>query len=500
MMTLRDIIKECGVTDVKGSLEIGITSVTDDSRKVVEGALFVAVKGHGFDGHAFIGKAIEAGAAAIVYEDDRWGDNAHQPVMVPEPVEGVTFIRVASSRHAVAIIAANFYDNPSRKLSLVGITGTNGKTTTVTLLYNLFMAQGYNCGLLSTIANYVGTRRSETANTTADPLTINALMAEMVEAGCEYCFMEVSSIGVEQERVSGLEFKVGIFSNLTHDHLDYHGTFAEYLRCKKLFFDNLGPEATAIINIDDKHGEVMVQNTKAKVKTFSCRGIADHTCRVLEESFEGMLLRIDGREAWTRLVGRHNASNILAIYSAAMALGADPEETLVAISKLEPAPGRLELMKGPKDISVVIDYAHTPDALDNVLKTLREIDREKELVCLFGCGGDRDRTKRPEMAKVAELYADKIIVTSDNSRTEKTEDIMNEIKAGFGPAGLNKAIFIADRKEAIRCAIMFAPKGAVILLAGKGHETYQIIGTEKRHFDEREIVEEVFKTMETTEN
>ena len=490
MMTLRDIIKDCGVIDVKGNLDVQITSVTADSRKVVEGALFVAVKGHGADGHAYIDKALEAGAAAIVYEDDRWFYSAHQPV---------TFIKVASSRHAVAIIAANFYDNPSRKLSLVGITGTNGKTTTVTLLYNLFMAQGYNCGLLSTIANYVGIRRSETANTTADPITINALMAEMVEAGCEYCFMEVSSIGVEQERVSGLEFKVGIFSNLTHDHLDYHGTFAEYLRCKKLFFDNLGPEATAIINIDDKHGEVMVQNTRAKVETFSCRGIADHTCRVLEESFEGMLLRIDGREAWTRLVGRHNASNILAIYSAAMALGADPEETLIAISKLEPAPGRLELIKGPNDLSVVIDYAHTPDALDNVLKTLREIDRDKELVCLFGCGGDRDRTKRPEMAKVAETYADKIIVTSDNSRTERTEDIMDEIKTGFGAAGLKKAIFIADRKEAIRCSIVFAPKGAVILLAGKGHETYQIIGTEKRHFDEREVVAEVFKSMEITE-
>ena len=489
-MILERIIKDSGVIEVKGRLDIEITSVCDDSRKVSAGSLFIAVKGHGTDGHSYIGKAIEAGAAAIVYEDD----SCH-----PEQSEGsVTFVKVASSRHALAIIAANFHDNPSRKLSLVGITGTNGKTTTVTLLYHLFMEQGYNCGLLSTIANYVGSRRFETANTTADPIVINSLMAEMVDAGCEYCFMEVSSIGVEQERVAGLDFKVGIFSNLTHDHLDYHGTFAEYLRCKKLFFDNLSPEATAIINIDDKHGDVMVQNTKAKVETFSCRGIADHTCRVLEESFEGMLLKIDGREAWTRLVGKHNASNILAIYSAAMALGADPDETLVAISKLEPAPGRLEVMRGPKDISVVIDYAHTPDALDNVLKTLREIDRGKELVCLFGCGGDRDRTKRPEMAQVAEVYSDRIIVTSDNSRTERTEDILDEIKTGFGPEGLSKSIFIPDRKEAIRAAIMFASQGAIILLAGKGHETYQIIGTEKRHFDEREIVSEVFNQMETT--
>ena len=491
-MRLKDIIKDCGVLEVAGSLEIDIVNVTDDSRKVTGGSLFIAVKGHGADGHAFIGKALEAGATAIVYE------------ACLEPDEGrnegsVTWIKVSSSRHALAIIAANYHDNPSKKLSLVGITGTNGKTTTVTLLYNLFMAQGYNCGLLSTIANYVGTRRSETANTTAHPLVINSLMAEMVEAGCEYCFMEVSSIGVEQERVAGLDFKVAIFSNLTHDHLDYHGTFAEYLRCKKLFFDNLSPKATAVINIDDRHGEVMVQNTKAKVTTFSCRGMADHTCRVLEESFEGMLLKIDGKETWTRLVGKHNASNILAIYSAAMALGADPDETLVAISKLEPAPGRLEVMRGPKDLSVVIDYAHTPDALDNVLKTLREVDKGKELICLFGCGGDRDRTKRPEMAKVAEEYSDKIIVTSDNSRTERTEDILEEIKGGFSPVGLSKAVFIPDRKEAIRGAIMFAPKGAIILLAGKGHETYQIIGTEKRHFDEREIVSEVFKSMEPIE-
>ena len=393
-MRLETIIQGSGVLEVKGRLDIGIEAVCIDSRKVVPGALFIAVKGHDSDGHAYIGKAIEAGATAIVYEEGCYS--------VPEPVEGVSFVKVASSRHAAAIMAANFYDNPSRKLSLVGITGTNGKTTTVTLLYDLFMAQGYNCGLLSTIANFVGTRRSETANTTADPVTINSLLAEMVEAGCEYCFMEVSSIGVEQERVAGLEFKVAIFSNLTHDHLDYHGTFAEYLRCKKLFFDNLGPGSTAVINVDDKHGEVMVQNTKAKVETYSCMGMADHTCRIIEESFEGMLLRIDGSEAWTRLIGRHNAYNILAIYSAAMALGADPEDTLVAVSKLEPAKGRLEVMRGPKDLSVVLDYAHTPDALDNVLRTLREIDKGKELICVFGCGGDRDRTKRPEMAKVAE--------------------------------------------------------------------------------------------------
>ena len=490
-MRLETIIRDSGVVDVKGRLDIQIGTICNDSRKVVPGSLFIAVKGHDSDGHAYIGKAIENGAAAIVYEDSR----SLSGVEGPE----VTFIKVESSRHAVAMMAANFYDNPSRKLSLVGITGTNGKTTTVTLLYELFMSQGYNCGLLSTIANYVGTKRTEAVNTTADPITINSLLSEMVDAGCEYCFMEVSSIGVEQERVAGLDFKVAIFSNLTHDHLDYHGTFAEYIRCKKLFFDNLEPGATAVINIDDRHGEVMVQNTRAKVETYSCKGMADHTCRIIEESFEGMLLRIDGREAWTRLIGRHNAYNILAIYSAAMALGADPDETLVAVSKLEPAPGRLEVLRGPNNLSVIIDYAHTPDALDNVLRTLREIDRGKELICLFGCGGDRDRTKRPEMAKVAEEYSDRIIITSDNSRSERTEDIIEEIKSGLSPKGLARTLSIADRKEAIRTAIMTARPKASILLAGKGHETYQILGKEKRHFDEREIVEEVFKSMETTE-
>ncbi len=484
-MKLGDIIQNAGAVKVRGDLGLEVSGICSDSRKVTPGAMFIAVKGHDSDGHAFIGNALAAGAAAIVYEDEE---------AVSEYSESAcaAFVKVEDSRRAVAMMAAAFYDNPSRKLTLVGITGTNGKTTTVTLLYHLFMDQGYNCGLLSTIANFVGTKRLETTNTTADPITINSLMDEMVQAGCEYCFMEVSSIGVEQQRVAGLEFKVGIFSNLTHDHLDYHKTFAEYLRCKKLFFDNLPATATAIINIDDRNGEVMVQNTKAKVVRYSCRSIADHTCRIMEETFEGMLLKIDGRETWTRLIGQHNAYNILAIYSAAIAVGADPEEALVSISRLESAPGRLEVMRGPRGLSVVIDYAHTPDALENVLKTLRDIDTDKQLVCLFGCGGDRDKTKRPEMAKVAEDYADRIIVTSDNSRTEKTEDILEDIRKGFSAKGLAKAVFIADRKEAIRAAISFAPDGAVILLAGKGHETYQIIGKEHRHFDEREIVAEVF--------
>lgn len=487
-MDIRKITDGCGAIQTSGSLETEITDVTSDTRKVRPGSMFVAVKGFASDGHAFIGNAVRNGAAAIVYEDS--AADTSEAVKA-----GVTCIRVKSSRYALAIIAANFHDNPSRKLSLVGITGTNGKTTTVTLLYHLFRSLGYECGLLSTIANYVGTRRSEAVNTTSDPLTINSLLAEMADAGCEYCFMEVSSIGIEQERVAGLEFKVGIFSNLTHDHLDYHKTFAEYLRCKKLFFDHLPASATAITNADDKNGMTMVQNTKAGIVTYSCRTAADHTCRIIEESFDGMQLSIDGKECWTSLIGQHNAYNILAIYTAAICLGAGQEETLVGISKLKSAPGRLETLRGPRDLSAIIDYAHTPDALENVLKTLREIASGRELICLFGCGGDRDKTKRPEMAAVAQKYADRIIVTSDNSRTERTEDIMADIRAGMDRKGLAKSLFIADRKEAIRTAIMTASDGAAILLAGKGHETYQILGKEKHHFDEKEIVSGIFDEM-----
>lgn len=488
-MTLDRILEGCGVISVEGNVSIEIKAVCNDSRKVVPGSLFVAVKGFASDGHAYIRTAVEKGAAAVIYEDQETAGSQ------TEGVQGITLIRVDSSRYALAIAAANFHDNPSRKLTLVGITGTNGKTTTVTLLYRMFTSLGYSCGLLSTIANYVGDRGSEAVNTTSDPLTINSLLNEMVEAGCEYCFMEVSSIGVEQDRIAGLKFKAGIFSNLTHDHLDYHKTFAEYLRCKKLFFDNLDKDAYAITNIDDRNGLVMLQNTKAKHVTYSCRSIADHSCRIIEQSFEGMLLRIDGRETWSSLIGQHNAYNLLALYTTAVTLGADPEETLVAMSALRPAPGRLENLRGPKDISVIIDYAHTPDALENVLKTLREIAPDHELICLFGCGGDRDKTKRPEMARIAQKMADRIIVTSDNSRTERTSDIMADIKSGMDLSGRAKTLFIEDREEAIRTAVMIAGEGATILLAGKGHETYQIIGNEKRHFDEKEIVMNVFTEM-----
>ena len=483
-MKLKELIQDIGAVEVRGSLDIDVAALTGDSRAVAPGSMFVAVRGFASDGHQYIGQAIEKGAVAVICEE------------IPDQVgNDVTFVKVGNSRHAVAMAADAFYGHPSRKLTLVGITGTNGKTTTVTLLYRLFKALGHPCGLLSTIANYVDDKRLETANTTADPITINRLLAEMVDAGCGYCFMEVSSIGVEQERVAGLKFAAGIFSNLTHDHLDYHKTFAEYLRCKKLFFDNLPKDAFAIINVDDKNGPVMVQNTVAKVVTYACKRPADHTARILEQSFEGMLLRIDGKEAWSRLIGAHNAYNLLAIYTTAVCLGTDPDEVLVALSNLQSAPGRLENLRGPRDLAVVIDYAHTPDALENVLNTLRDVAPERQLICLFGCGGDRDKTKRPEMAQVAARLADRLVVTSDNCRTEDPEAILQDIRAGLDWEGLAKSVFITDRREAIRTAILTAPEGATILLAGKGHEDYQIIGHEKLHFDEKEIVAETFKLI-----
>ncbi len=461
------------------------TLITADSRKVIPGALFVAVKGFSSDGHDYIAGAIDKGAAGIICE------------RIPEGVDTskVEVEVVENSRRALALAADAFYDHPSGKLTLVGITGTNGKTTTVTLLYRLFKSLGYQCGLLSTIANYVGDERYETENTTVDPVSLNALMAQMVEKGCEYCFMEVSSIGLEQDRVTGLEFAMGIFSNLTHDHLDYHGTFAEYLRCKKLFFDNLPQKAIALINADDKNGSVMVQNCSATTVTYSIRGLADHTARILEQGVEGMLLKIDGVETWVRLIGVHNAYNVLAIYSAAVCLGAEPSQTLVALSKLESAPGRLENITGPRGITVVLDYAHTPDALENVLKCLRTISSDRQLICVFGCGGDRDKSKRPEMAQIAQQLSDRVVITSDNPRTEDPEAIVADIKAGLDPLSLAKTLTITDRKEAIRTAILTAPDGAIILLAGKGHEDYQIVGHEKRPFNEKDIVNETFKLM-----
>ena len=377
----------------------------------------------------------------------------------------------------------------------MGITGTNGKTTTVTLLYNLFTAMGWSCGLISTIANYVEGERLETTHTTPDPIELNSLLARMADRGCNYCFMEVSSHSIDQERIAGLEFKVAIFSNLTHDHLDYHKTFLAYRDCKKRFFDGLPATAFALTNIDDRNGEVMVQNTRAQIRSYACKRMADFRCRIIEESLEGMLVSIDGTQVWTRFIGAHNAYNLLAVYSTAVLLGAKPEEILVKMSALGPVPGRLDFVRGGNDLTAVVDYSHTPDALENALKTLRETARDRALICVFGCGGNRDKTKRPEMGALAAKYSDRVVVTSDNPRHEEPEAIIKDIREGMDTAARAKSLFITDRREAIRTAIMTAPQGAVILVAGKGHEDYQIIGDTKIHFDDKEVIAETFEEM-----
>ena len=459
-----------------------ISSVCFDSRQCTPGSLFVAINGNEADGHKYIDKAIENGAAAVIYQDG-------------ELVLSVPSLKVADSRKALSEIAAEFYDYPSAKLNLVGVTGTNGKTTTATLLYQLFTKLGYCCGLISTIANYIGDKKYHTEHTTPDPVELNMLLSQMVDAGCEYCFMEVSSHSFDQDRIAGLVFKGGIFSNLTHDHLDYHKTFENYIRCKKRFFDGLPKEAFALVNVDDKNGMVMVQNTQAKVCRYSCKKSADFKCRIMEETLDGMLLKIDGISLWSRFIGSHNAYNVLAVYSAAMLLGADKEEVLTAISDLHAVAGRLEYLRGGKDLTAVVDYAHTPDALENVLKTLQEAGKGHELICVFGCGGNRDKTKRPEMAAIAAKYADKVIITSDNPRKEDPQSIIDEIKVGIPVSAAKKTVSITDRKEAIRSALMLTPAGAIILVAGKGHEDYQIIGETKYHFDDKEVISEALKEL-----
>ena len=485
-MKLNKILQGIDIVETTGDLAREITGLTFDSRTCTKGSLFIAVPGTAVDGHAFIAKAVEAGAAAVIYQN-----------ALPEGANlgDTVLVKVADSRRALALAADNWYDHPSGKLNLVGITGTNGKTTTVTLLYNLFTRLGWACGLISTIANYIDGERLETSHTTPDPIELNGLLARMVDKGCSYCFMEVSSHSVDQERIAGLQFKVAIFSNLTHDHLDYHKTFAAYRDCKKRFFDQLPEKAFALVNIDDRNGEVMVQNTKAQVRTYACKRMADFRCKIVEESLEGMLVSIDGTQVWTRFIGAHNAYNLLAVYSTAVLLGAKPEEVLVKMSALGPVAGRLDFLRGGDELTAVVDYSHTPDALENALRTLRETACDRMLVCVFGCGGDRDRTKRPEMGVIAAKYADRVVVTSDNPRTEQPEAIIQEIRAGMDTAARAKSLFITDRREAIRTALMTAPQGAVILVAGKGHEDYQVIGTTKIHFDDKEVIAETFEDM-----
>lgn len=489
-MRLIDIIKETGVTDSATAdkfRNIDIEDVCTDSRKCRHGSLFIAVKGAAADGHKYICNAIDNGAKVILYENEENIEEYRR--------DDILFIPVKDGRTAEAIAAKNFYGDPTSCIKLVGVTGTNGKTSIATLLYRLLGNLGYECGLISTIANYVGKRRYETINTTPGPVELNRLLAEMVECGCEYCFMEVSSHALDQKRTEGLKFAGAIFTNLTHDHLDYHKTFANYLAAKKKLFDNLDIDAFALTNEDDKNSSVMLQNCKARRYGYSCRNAADFKCRIIEKNIDGTLLNINGKEIWCRFIGLHNAYNITAVYGAAVLLGMKEEEVAVEVSRLTAVSGRLEYFKGSNDIIAAVDYAHTPDALENVLKTLKDLNPAGDLICVFGCGGNRDKTKRPEMGAIAGKYADKVVVTSDNPRFEDPLAIINDIKEGMDIKARCKSSFIPDRQEAVRVAILNAKPGSIILVAGKGHEDYQIVNGVKHHLDDKELIKSAFEEL-----
>lgn len=481
---VRDIVYGISLQKVIGSTEMTVEALTLDSRNAGAGSLFFAVSGTRFDGHDFIAKVVEQGCKAIIAEKE---------VAVPE---GVTLIVTDNSHKAAGIVASNFYGEPSRQLKLVGITGTNGKTTTTTLLYNLFMQLGYTTGLLSTVVNKIGAETIPSTHTTPDPIALNALLAQMVDANCEYCFMEVSSHAIHQHRIAGLEFAGGVFTNITHDHLDYHNTFKEYLDVKKRFFDELQATAFALTNIDDKNGRVMVQNTRAKVVSYAMKSPADYKVKVLENQFSGLVLNINGKEVWSRLVGDFNAYNLLTAYAVSILLGEEEEEVLRVLSSLESVEGRFQYFISQSGVVAIIDYAHTPDALENVLKTISNIRTKNEtLYTVVGCGGDRDKTKRPEMARIACELSDKVILTSDNPRSEDPNQIIEEMNAGVPGHHFKKTISVVDRKQAIKTAISMAEKGDIILIAGKGHEKYQEINGVKHDFDDRKIALELFEQM-----
>lgn len=482
MKRVRDLTKGLRVNKLTGDADIRITGITADSRKAGQGVLFVAVRGTKTDGHLFIDKAISAGSPAVVCEK-----------APADGFDGITTILVEDSAEALGLIASAFYGNPSASLKLTGVTGTNGKTTTATLLYNTFMSLGYKCGLLSTVCNYIHEKKREATHTTPDPVAINSIMASMVEEGCEYVFMEVSSHAIDQKRIAGLTFRGGIFTNLTHDHLDYHKTFDNYLAVKKRFFDNLGKESFALVNADDRNGKVMVQNCKASVHTYSLSGLAEYRASVVEFRIDGMAMKIGGREVWTSLIGDFNASNILAVYAAARLLGAGEEETLTVLSSLTSVPGRLDVVRSSSGITGVVDYAHTPDALRNVTDTINRIRQgASRLITVVGAGGDRDRTKRPLMATIAASASDTVILTSDNPRTEDPEKILDEMESGPDTLLQRKLIRISDRRSAIRTAVKMASAGDIILVAGKGHETYQEVNGVRHHFDDREELMNAF--------
>ena len=481
-MKLTELLKNIKPLAIVGDTDKDITGVNIDSRRIEAGHLFVAMKGTQVDGHKFIGKAIELGAAAILCED------------VPdEKSEGVCYVKVESTEDVVGEVATSFYGNPSCRLKLVGVTGTNGKTTIATLLYNMFTKMGHKCGLLSTVCNYVVDKAIPADHTTPDPIELNALLHQMVEAGCEYAFMECSSHAIAQKRIGGLHFAGGIFTNLTRDHLDYHKTFENYRNAKKAFFDGLPKTAFAITNADDKNGMVMVQNTKATVKTYSVRSMADFKARIIECHFGGMYLDIDGHEVGVQFIGKFNVSNLLAVYGAARMLGKQPEDILVVMSTLHSVSGRLEPIQSPEGVTAVVDYAHTPDALENVLNAIHEVLNGKgQVITVCGAGGNRDKGKRPLMAQEAVKQSDKVIITSDNPRFEEPQDIINDMLAGLSAQQMKKVISIVDRKEAIRTACMMAQKGDVVLVAGKGHEDYQEIKGVKHHFDDKEVIRDIF--------
>ena len=484
-MKLSELLKYVKPIAIIGDSEAEITGVNIDSRRIENGHLFVAIKGTQTDGHRFIPKAIELGAKAVLCEDLPDEDAIKN--------SGVTYVQVASTEEAVGPVATVFYGEPSLKLKLVGVTGTNGKTTIATLLYNMFRKFGHKCGLLSTVCNYIEGEAVPADHTTPDPIELNKLLHQMVEAGCEYAFMECSSHAIAQKRIGGLSFAGGIFTNLTRDHLDYHGTFENYRDAKKAFFDGLDKEAFAIINADDKNGMVMVQNSKAVVKTYSTRTMADFKAKIIECHFEGMYLDINGKEVGVQFIGKFNVSNLLAVYGTAIMLGKKPEDILVILSTLKSVNGRLEPIHSPEGYTAIVDYAHTPDALENVLNAIHEVLNGKgKVITVCGAGGNRDKGKRPLMAQEAVKQSDRVIITSDNPRFEEPEDIINDMLAGLDMKQMKKVVSIVDRREAIRTACMMAEKGDVILIAGKGHEDYQEIQGVKHHFDDKEVVKEIF--------
>lgn len=479
-MVLEELIKGLKTVSVCGQTDIEITGVNIDSRRIKEGHLFIAQRGTQVDGHKFIPKAIELGAKAVLCE-----------VLPEEKAEGVTYVQVESTEDVAGKVATIFYGDPSRKLKLVGVTGTNGKTTIATLLYNMFRKLGYKCGLLSTVCNYIEDEAVPADHTTPDPIELNYLLSRMVDAGCQYAFMECSSHAIAQKRIGGLDFAGGLFSNLTRDHLDYHKTFENYRNAKKAFFDQLPKTAFAITNADDKNGMVMVQNTKATVKTYSTRTMADFKAKILECHFGGMYLEIDGREVGVQFIGKFNVSNLLAVYGAAVMLGEKPENVLLVMSTLKSVSGRLDPIQSPEGYTAIVDYAHTPDALENVLNAIHEVLEGKgHVITVCGAGGNRDKGKRPLMAQEAVKQSDKVIITSDNPRFEEPQDIINDMLAGLDDQQMKKVVSIVDRREAIRTACMLAQKGDVILVAGKGHEDYQEIKGVKHHFDDKEVLRE----------